>query len=288
MARIQSSVGLVTGIDIQDTVNKLLELAAQPRDTLAARQKVLQAEQAAITDLTGLTLGVQLSIRRFKDANLFGRRSVTSSNAALLTATASTKVPVGQYQFVPFRTAQTHQAISSGIASRDEPLGEGSLTVRFGGHVNEGVRLDDLNAGAGVARGKFRLTDRNGASAVIDLRAAQTIDEVLAAINASEAIDVTALADGDRLRLIDSSGGLGNLRVQEVAGGTTAADLGLAGINVAADEATGADIVALFDGLQLSQLNGGNGLSLRPELPELEITFRDNSAPQRGQRSAGE
>ncbi len=279
MGRIQSSVGLVTGIEIEATVNQLMELAAQPRETLASRQKVLQAEQTALTDLTGLTLGVQLAIKRFKDANLFGRRSVASSNPALLTATASTKVPVGQYQFIPFRTAQTHQVISSGIATRDEPLGEGSLTFRFGGQVNQGIRLDDLNAGAGVARGKIKITDRSGASAVIDLRAAQTIDDVIAAINASEDIEVEAVADGDRLRLIDGSGGTTNLRVQEVAGGTTAADLGLGGINVAANEATGLDIVSLFDGLQLSQLNGGNGVSLRPELAELEITFRDGSAP---------
>ena len=48
-----------------------------------------------------------------------------------------------------------------------------------------------------------------------------------------------AAAAGDQLVLRDTSGGTGNLRVQEVSGGTTAADLGLAGINVAADEATG-------------------------------------------------
>jgi flagellar hook-associated protein 2 len=280
MGRIQSSVGLVTGLDIEGTVTKLMALAAQPRDTLALRQKAIQAQQAAVIDLTSLVLGVQFAIARFKKTDLFDQKAVTSSNENLLTATASAKVPNGSYQFVPHRVAQTHQVLSSGIAARDQPLGAGSLTFRYGGHVDKGVSLDDLNAGAGVNRGKIKITDRTGASAVIDLRGAQTIDDVLAAINGSDDIDVEAFAVGDRLQLVDSSGGALNLRVQEVSGGTTAADLGLAGINVAASQADGQDIVQLFTGLDLAQLNDGAGVGLRPELPELEIAFQDGSTLQ--------
>ena len=66
MGRIQSSVGLATGLDIEGTVTKLMALAAQPRDTLALRQKAIQAQQAAVIDLTSLVLGVQFAIARFK------------------------------------------------------------------------------------------------------------------------------------------------------------------------------------------------------------------------------
>ena len=278
MGRIQSSVGLITGIPIAETVNQLMALAAQPRDTLLARRTSLQATQGAVVDLTALTLGVQLAARRLGVASLFSQRTVSSSNTALLTATATSAVPPGQYQFTPVQTAQSHHLVSSGLAMRDEPLGAGEITFRFGGTVNEAASLDDLNGGAGVARGKIRITDRSGATSVIDLRYARTIDDVLAAINASEEVEVDVRAIGDRLQIVDQSGGSGNLRVQEVSGGTTAADLGLAGINVAADTATGQDIVELFPGLELARLNDGNGLSLRPELPDLEITFRDGSA----------
>src|SRR5262245_55341243 len=204
MGRIQSSVGLATGLDIEGTVTKLMALAAQPRDTLALRQKTIQAQQAAITDLSALVLGVQFAIARFKKTDLFDQKAVTSSNENLLTATASAKVPNGSYSFVPHRLAQTHQVLSSCIAARDQALGAGSLTFRYGGQVDSGVSLDDLNAGAGVNRRKIKITDRSGASAIIDLRGAQTIDDVLAAINASD-IAVEAFAVGDRLQLVDSS-----------------------------------------------------------------------------------
>src|SRR5205085_6504459 len=67
-------------------------------------------------------------------------------------------------------------------------------------------------------------------------------------------------------------------KVGEVSGGTTAASLGLGGINVAADTATGQDILRLFSGLDLSRLNDGNGLSLRAALPDLHVTLKDGTS----------
>ena len=280
MGRIQSSVGLVTGIDIQGTVDKLIALQAQPRDTLVARNKLLGAQQAAVTDLTALTLGVQFAARRLSNLDLFGQKNVASSNADLLTATAGTTANPGQYQFVPAKLAQSHQAIASGVADRAAALGGGSLTFRFGGHVNPGLGLADLNGGAGVSRGKIKITDRSGQSAIIDLRFAESIDDVLTAINAADEIDVDAVAQGDRLVLRDNTGGIGNLRVQEVSGGSTAADLGLDGINVAADEAAGEDLVRLFNGMSLDQLRDGAGVSLRAELPDLAVSLHDGTSLQ--------
>lgn len=278
MGRIQSSVGLATGIPIQEIVDQLMQLQAQPRDSLVARQKLFQAQQAAVVDLTAAVLGVQFAARRLKAEGLFQQRSVASSEASLLTGVASAGVPAGQYQFVPVRQAQTHHALSSGVAARDQALGGGTIKFRFSGHVDGGVSLDDLNSGAGVAGGKIKLTDRNGETAVVDLRYVQTIDDVLAAINSADDIEIEAVAVGGSIQLVDQSGGSGNLKVQEVSGGSTAADLGLASIDVAADEATGANLVSLFDGLDLARLNDGNGLSLRGGLADLEVTFRDNSA----------
>src|SRR5438093_7660028 len=158
MGRIQSSVGLVTGIPIQDTVDKLIASSAQPRDRLTARQKDLQAQQAAVTQLTALTLGVQIATKRLEKPDLFAGRQTASSSTDLLTATASSSAAVGQYQFVPARLAQSNQALSSGVAASDQALGGGSFSFRFGGHVDTALNLDDLNGGDGVARGQIRIT----------------------------------------------------------------------------------------------------------------------------------
>lgn len=278
MGRIQSSVGLVTGIDIEKTVTQLIAVQAKPRDNLEARKKVFDARAAAITDLMALTIGAQFAARRLNSADIFKVKSVTSSNSSVLTAVGKAAAAAGTYQFVAIRKAQTHQVLSSGISAKDKALGGGEFTFRYGGYANEGINLSELNGGAGVARGKIKITDRSGSSSIIDLRYALTTDDVLTAINQDESINVTAKLVGDRIVLTDSSGGSGNLRVDEVTGGQTAAGLGLAGINIASNTATGQDILRLHDGLDLSKLNDGNGVKLNKALPDLSVTLRDGTS----------
>jgi flagellar hook-associated protein 2 len=280
MGRIQASTGIATGIDIQDTVQKLMQIESIPHDNLVARQKTLTTQQAAVTDLTAMGVGVQLAVQRLKNTSLFDSTTINSSNPNVLTASTSSTVAAGQYQFIPARLAQASNVISSGLASSDGLLGAGSLTFRLGGQVDTPLLLSELNGGAGVARGQIKITDRSGSAGVIDLRFAQTIDDVVDAINNSGSASVSAAVDGDHLVLTDRSGGSGNLRVQEVGNGTIAADLGLSGINAASDQASGQNVVRLFNGLQLNTLRDGNGLSLRPAVPELSVTFHDGSTRQ--------
>jgi len=277
MGRITSSVGLATGINIEDTVNKLIELSAKPRELATARKVALGAQQAAVTDLTALTLGVQLAARRLKNTSIFTKSTVTSSSN-VLTAVSTGAVAAGNYQFTAVRKAQNAQLLSAGVATKDQPLGAGSFTFRFGGAITEPVSLDALNGGQGVTRGKIRITDRNGDSSVVDLRFAQTIEDVVTAINSTDGVEVQASVSGDRLVLNDQSGGTGNLRVQEVSGGSTAADLGLGSINVAANSATGADVLKLSSSTSLAQLNDGTGLSTRTGVSDLNVTLRDGTS----------
>ena len=51
MSRITSSVGLITGIPIEETVAKLMAVAARPRELVANRTKTIDAERLAINIL---------------------------------------------------------------------------------------------------------------------------------------------------------------------------------------------------------------------------------------------
>lgn len=92
------------------------------------------------------------------------------------------------------------------------------------------VLLRSLNGGQGVtAPGSIQLTDRSGATVTVDLSAAQTLADVISAINAA-AIGVTASvsSSGLGIELVDTSGGAGSLVVADLEGSTTAADLNIA------------------------------------------------------------
>ncbi|MBX3415419.1 MAG: flagellar filament capping protein FliD [Pirellulales bacterium] len=279
MGRITSNVGLISGIPIQETVEKLIALQARPRDLIVDRNKGLESQQVALTEISAMLLSMQLAARRLGQSTLFQQRTAISSSPDLVSVTASNNAALGVYQFTPLRLAQSHQVISTPIASKTSALPTGSFSFGFGGFVNGDTNLDVLGGGTGLERGKIRITDRSGASAEIDLTRARTTNDVLTAINSNGTISVRAELHGDRLRLVDLSGeSVANLRVQEV-GGATAASLGLAGINVAASQADGQDVVRLFDQLRLDRLNGGNGVRFDHLLADMEVRFRDSSSP---------
>lgn len=280
MARISSSVGLVTGLNIQDTVKQLMAIAARPRDMLQTRTESLKQEQLAFDTLGSKLLSFQFSANKLKSSSVFTTRKATSSNESLLqVAIPSGATPaIGSFQIRPVQAASSQQVVSQSFEANSANLGSGTFSFGFGGFLDQGITLDQLNEGAGIQRGKIRITDRSGVTAVIDLTFARTVDDVTAAINNNADVAVTATTDGDSFVLTDSSGGSGMLTVGESGGGTTAASLGLAGISVAANTATGADVLRLHAGAKLSTLNDGNGVAVSKQgIVDLDVTLSDGS-----------
>src|SRR6476620_4124378 len=205
MAGIQASTGLVTGIPIQDTVDKLMTIASQPKDTLTSRTKDLKNQKLAVTQLTSLLVAFQFDEKQLGKDSLFESRQASSSDSSALTAAiAADKNPaVGNYLFTPIQTASAQQLLSQGF-DPTETIGAGSFTFGAGGFVDQGITLDQLNSGQGIKPGKIRITDRSGATAVIDLSYARTVDDVLNAISSDTSINVSAVAVGDSFKLVDN------------------------------------------------------------------------------------
>ncbi|MCA9246522.1 MAG: flagellar filament capping protein FliD [Planctomycetales bacterium] len=282
MSQIQSSVGLITGIPIQDTVDQLISISARPRNLLSERNAGLKTQQVALDALSSRLLALQFTARRLSATSLFQQRRVSSSNTSALSAAIATNgsPALGSYQFTPVQTSQVQQLLSSEFESKETVVGEGSLTFQFGGYVDTGIDLSEINDGDGFERGEIRITDRSGSSSVIDLRFARTIDDVLAAITEDDTINVEAVADGTAIKLIDHTGGSGTLSVDDIGNGTTAADLGLDGISVTQDEITGSEIYRLHADTKLTALNDGNGIALLDELADVEVSLADGSTLQ--------
>jgi flagellar hook-associated protein 2 len=285
MGRLQTSIGLITGTDIVGTVNQLIAISARPRDRLVARTEDLQKQQTALAELTALVIGVQFAGDKLKPTTQYQARTANSSDTAAISATASANAPVGNIRNRAVQIAATHTAQSRGLTSdATTALGfTGEIVIRSGGETKSSVALSELNQGLGVQRGSIRITDRSGNSAEIDLSKAVTIDDVINTINNNSEVQVKAMTVGDSIKLTDNSGSTtGNLRVDEVGSGETAADLGLRNINVASSSATGTDIYgAITDtvptglqGVPLAKLGGGNGLGT---LTSIDITTTDGT-----------
>ena len=283
MGRIQSSIGLITGTDIVGTVDQLIAISGRPRDRLLSRTETLQREQQAIAELTAAVIGVQLAGNTLANVSTFRSKSADSSDSAILSAVAGNDASPATHLVRTLQTAATHTVTSlQKYSSPDDALGySGTLHIHPGGGFIDGsATLSSLNDGRGVEAGTIRITDRSGASAEIDLSAARTVNDVIAAINDAE-IDVRASTLGNAIQLTDESGGAAsNLKVEQLGTAETAADLGLWGIDTAATTATGIDLdlppgVNALRGATLGELAGGAGIG---PLTSLDITLSDGSS----------
>ena len=278
MGQIQSSVGLVTGIAIEDTVNQLMDINAIPRNNLQSRTELLQQEQTAVTELMTLVVGVQLTTDRLGQSSLFNATKAESSNTSALTVNSSGSPAAGNYSFIPVRQAQSQQLSSSLFASQDQTLSSGEVVIHTGGFLDESANLDTLNGGQGVDRGFIRITDRSGISESIDLRFAQSANDVVDAINGADNLRVVASLEGDHFVLTDISGSTtNNLTIEEIGGGTTAADLGFSGVSVASSTATGASVQSLVSATPISSLRDGRGLDFPATGDALQFSLQDGS-----------
>ncbi|MFH1264858.1 MAG: flagellar filament capping protein FliD, partial [Planctomycetota bacterium] len=124
----------------------------------------------------------------------------------------------------------TGTADKLGIAVDDavNSVGSGDLHLQV---IAQNTRLEDLNGGAGVARGRLTLYDTNGQKAQLNLAGdnVQTMGDVIRAINRlGLEIEAELNETGDGIRLRDLAHGTQTLRVVE-GSSTTAADLHLLG-----------------------------------------------------------
>lgn len=277
MGKIQSNVGLISGIDIKKTVDQLMALSAQPRNRLQARIKGFQSQQSAINELTALTIGIQLQSDRLGKSSNLSTTTPTSSKPDLISVSTTGTPTPGNFSVQTLQTAQTATAASSPFSSSSDTLQSGDFVVRSGGFIDSSASVDDLRGGAGISRGKIRVTDRSGTSREIDLRFAASTDDVLKAINTTSGLRVSAKTSGDRIVLSDLTGqSVSNLVVEEIGDGRTAADLGLSGVNVASTSATGEDIQFLSSATRLSTLSDNRGVAFTSG-NDLSVTLRDGT-----------
>ncbi|MCL2304644.1 MAG: flagellar filament capping protein FliD [Planctomycetaceae bacterium] len=278
MAGLQTSVGLISGIDIKGVVDQLIAIESVPYNNLLARQEKLQKQQAIYVQLTQFFNTTTYMIRNLGKVEIFDRRDVKSSNDSILKVTRTSNPQPGNYTFTPLKLAQAQTTLSSGVASDKVALNkEGEITIQFGRDLTTNYSLADINGGDGFDRGYIRITDATGARANIDLRNAQSFNDILEAINSCKDIDVYARMEGDHLLLKDYSGGTGTLRVQEVNGGTTARSLGLTDVAEVGGELRGKNLFWMGANTSLSLLNDGAGIVFDNMFDDLYVRLADGT-----------
>ncbi len=277
--------GLVTGFDTTTLIEELLAIQRQPIKLVQAQVEDATAKKTAYLDVTANLLGLQQTANKLGSADLFANVNVTSADETVAVASGSTSLAPGSYYFQVAQLAHASQFASAGFASTDQsPIGAGTLAIDLGrGSLERATRLEELNGGDGIQRGRIRVTDRAGRTAIVDLTAALTVNDAIDAINNASGISVTArlattgdAAPGRAIVIEDASGGTGTLAVGDVGGGRTALGLGIRASS-ATGVVQGGAILGMTETTRLSALNDGNGVDLAAG-NDLLVTLKDGSS----------
>ncbi|MEZ0266752.1 MAG: flagellar filament capping protein FliD [Phycisphaerae bacterium] len=280
MGRISASTGLISGINHKDVIDQLMSIESRPKTLLQGRVDSVNQQKLAYADLSTRLASIKLFGTSIKKPQTFGAAKTTSSDENVLTATAANGAAIGAFQFQVARLTTTQQAVSRGFSDVSSRVGAGTVTIEMGGgEISTPTQLSQLRGGAGVRRGQFRITDGAGKSAVIEVGASVTLDDVLKKINTSLDINVKAAVSGDRITLTDKSGATTvPFAVEDLADGHAAEDLGLTGTAAVAGVITGADINHLGRANALSGLNDGRGVRRAGEAGgDFTVTSGDGS-----------
>lgn len=277
MGAITASTGLFSGIDFDALIEALVARQQASVTRLNARIQEFEAVKTGVDILDANLLSISATSASFSIANNFDGLTVNNPQPDSLQISAEDDAVAGTYRFQAVRKAATDQSVSRGFAAPTQTVGTGTLVIARGGELDPPTLLETLNSGSGVRRGSFRITDRSGNSATIDIGNAITIDDVLDGINETVDLGVTASAVNGKLILEDVTGSTAtNLQVVDLNGGSAAADLGI-DKSVADDTLTGNSVFEIDETFSLDQVNDGNGLFLTETAPDIKFTLKDDS-----------
>lgn len=140
MSSIVSSLGAGSGIDISGLVDGLVEAERSPTDQkLDSQQQALEADISAYGTFKSSLAEFEAVIEPLSSADTYNARSVSFSDTDALTPTELDSGAVaGSYQLEVVSIA-TPQTLTSGSYTSDhDPVGEGTITIRFGEWTDEG------------------------------------------------------------------------------------------------------------------------------------------------------
>lgn len=253
-----SSVGIGSGLKVQDMVDSLVALERKPLAQLQVKAASLNARVSAFGQLKSQIANLQDQASKLAQASTWGAMAFTSSNAAAVSGVASEGAAATGFS-VEVQQLASAQSAGSAVFAAASPVGTGTLKIQLGSWSKGDFSKDDDGAAEFVPGA--------GAEVGIDITAADdTLAKVAAKINAAKAgVTATVLRDasGERLLMRSSETGVAQgFRIQATEGGA-APGLARLGFDPQGSPAAAAlaltqtaqDTLATINGVQVASKN---------------------------------
>lgn len=235
--------GLVSGLDTQGLITKLMQLERAPMVKMQQKQQLLKWKKEAVMEFRTNLMSLQTKVSDLVLSSAFNSKAVVTGNDKIVTGTANSSAPNGVYNVTVNNLASATRAASTGSIGLAplSPLAASMTSVAemntaFGVDVNPNARFAD---GMAATRMEANVT-ADGTKGItingvyIAIAATDTLNTVINKITDSAA-GVTVSLSGDRLSLNQKIPGAANkINISDTSGF-------LAAVKIAAGEVTGQD-----------------------------------------------
>ncbi len=125
--------GIGSGVDIKSIVSALVSAERAPKDAQLARlEKASTTKFTALGQLKGAASALQAALKELNKPELFDKRTATSSDSKLATASASTTALAGTYQLEVRSLAASSKVATKELAAGFTAAADGTFEVRVG------------------------------------------------------------------------------------------------------------------------------------------------------------
>ncbi|WP_067932388.1 flagellar filament capping protein FliD [Alicyclobacillus kakegawensis] len=132
--------GLASGIDTDSMVDAMVQAAQEPLVQLLQQRQILQWQEMRYQQVNASLTQLQNTVQSMQLQSTFMAHSVTSSNSAVVSGTASTLAPNGTYNITVLRLAEGATVYSSSPISTDPNYANNTTLSSIG--YSSGVTLN--------------------------------------------------------------------------------------------------------------------------------------------------
>lgn len=188
MATVRST-GLVSGLDVEDIISKLMQVESRPLDMVKAEKLDYESKISSFGTLLNSISTLKTANSPLKSSTVLGMKA-GSSDTSVFTATATSAASVGSYNIKVNQLAQAHAVYSGTYAAGTDVVGTGTLSIQVGSAAAVNVTIDGTN---------------------------NTLNGVRDAINTANAgVKATVINDGTGYRLVVTSNTTGATNTVQV------------------------------------------------------------------------
>jgi flagellar hook-associated protein 2 len=199
-----------SGFDVQALVDQMIQAAQLPEQVWKNQQTALGSQASALNALSSKLAALDNSVTDLNDIlGPFAQRTATSSNDAVISATASTSASVGQHS-IAINSLATKAVYYSepSAATGDTPISGGTLSITIGS-VSKQINVDQSTNslskiaskinGFGIGITASVITDASGAKLTVASNTTGAASDFTLTTSSDSAIVLKKTTDGANL-----------------------------------------------------------------------------------------